>query len=190
MPHLSTPEKSLILLIDPAGSHAAKLDLHIAQTLRASFALLEEATKILQIPRYFAYPANTSERDDWLSMPCEQNRKRVYGWPEGESPWANQELVTAIRDENPSNLFLGGFWLDDSLTFAALGALTAGFDTYVITDVSVARSAESRETSMERLIQSGVVPTTAHQAISEWMTEVRDTALRAELQQLISTSLS
>lgn len=189
MPFLSAPQKSCVLLVDPARQHASKTPLDFRETLERGFALLEEAAQILQIPRYFARSAEGTEPEDWFQTPCERNRKRVYDWPDGGTPWSNGDLITSIHSENRSNLYIGGFWLDDSVTFAGLNALADGYDTYLLTDVSVARYPETREPAIERLIQAGVVPTTTLQIASEWMAEVRDTGMRAKLSQLISKSL-
>ena len=189
MPFLSAPQKSCVLLVDPARRYASRLPLDFRETLERGFALLEEASQILQIPRYFAHPERRTEADDWFQTPCERNSNRVYDWPDGGTPWSNGDLVTSIHDENRPNLYIGGFWLDDSVTFAGLNALADGYDTYLLTDVSVARYPETREPAIDRLIQAGVVPTTTFQIASEWMAEVDDTGLRAKLSQLISRAL-
>ena len=136
MPFLSAPQKSCVLLVDPARQHASKTPLDFRETLERGFALLEEAAQILQIPRYFARSAEGTEPEDWFQTPCERNRKRVYDWPDGGTPWSNGDLITSIHSENRSNLYIGGFWLDDSVTFAGLNALADGYDTYLLTDVS------------------------------------------------------
>lgn len=63
MPFLSAPQKSCILLVDPARRHATGLPADFRQTLERGFALLEEAAQILQIPRYFARPERESQSD-------------------------------------------------------------------------------------------------------------------------------
>lgn len=54
---------------------------------------------------------------------------------------------------------------------------------------SAARFAEARDPTVGRLIQAGVVPTTALQVASEWMAKTHYTGMRAQLSQLISRSL-
>ena len=186
---LSAPEKSCILLIDPSRQHACGVPVGSREILERGFVLLEEAARILLIPRYFAYPAGELQTDEWFQQPCERNCKRVYDWPDGGTPWSNGDLITSIHGENRPNLYIGGFWLDDSVTFAGLNALADGYDTYLLTDVSVARYPETRGPAIERLIQAGVVPTTTLQIASEWMAEAHDTGMRAKLSQLISRSL-
>ena len=186
---LSAPQKSCVLLVDPARRHASRIPLDFRETLERGFALLEEAAQILQIPRYFAHPEGRTESDDWFQTLCGRSRKRVYSWPEGGTAWSNGDLITSIHSENRPNLYIGGFWLDDAVTFAGLNALADGYDTYLLSDVSVARYSETREPAIERLIQAGVVPTTTLQIASEWMAEAHDTGMRAKLSQLISKSL-
>lgn len=190
MPFLSAPQKSCILLVDPARRHASRTPVDLRESLERGFSLLEEAAQILQIPRYFARPKGDTETNNWFQAPCERNRKRVYSWPEGGTPWSNGDLVTSIHSENRHNLYICGFWLDDAVTFAALNALADGYDTYLLVDISAARFPETREPAIERLIQAGVVPTTSFQIVSEWMAQAHDTGMRDRLSDLISRSLS
>lgn len=157
---------------------------------RARFRLARRSRPDSFDPEVLCLPGGRAETDEWFQQPCERNRKRVYDWPNGGTPWSNGDLITSIHSENRPNLYIGGFWLDDAVTFAGLNALADGYDTYLLTDVSVARYPETREPAIERLIQAGVVPTTTLQIASEWMAEAHDTGMQAKLSQLIFRSLS
>lgn len=189
MTFLSAPEKSCILLMDPARRYASRIPLDSHETLERGFAILEKSAQILQIPRYFARPDGHPRSDEWFQTPCERNGKRVYDWPDGGTPWSNGDMVASIHRENRSNLYIGGFWLDDAVTFAGLNALAEGYNTYLLYDVSAARFPETRGPAVDRLIQAGVVPTTTFQIASEWMAKARDSEIRAQLSELISRSL-
>ena len=71
-------------------------------------------------------------------------------------------------------LFLGGLWLEDTVTFAALDALAHGFDTYLLTDLTICRHDNLRAAAMDRLLQAGVVPTTVRQMVAEWLATSQD----------------
>jgi len=146
---------------------------------------LDKATRLLRIPFFLGYPASVFDNDAGG-----RTGEHIFKWADGASPWSDGRLAEAIARENRSRLFLGGFLLEDSVTFAALGALADGDDVYVMLDVMVARSADTREAAIERMIQAGVVPTTAIQVASEWGATIKDPDTRTRLQEIIAEGLS
>lgn len=185
---LSAPDQSCVLVIDALRQNAAHTPATEAGKLAQRFSLLGHAADYLRIPRLFACPSSRPSTPDWLQQPCERNAKRMFRWPTGGSPWSNQQLVEAIHKEDRSCLFVCGFWLDDAVSFTALSALAEGYDTFLLTDMSVAYSKDARQPILTRLVQAGVVPTTLRQATSEWMSEIHDQHVRTELNKLITTS--
>jgi hypothetical protein len=65
-------------------------------------------------------------------------------------------------------LYLGGLWLDEDILVAALAAQSAGYDTRVLIDLSIARRRVDRSPTLTRLNQHGVLLTTTRQAAYEW----------------------
>jgi hypothetical protein len=65
-------------------------------------------------------------------------------------------------------LYLGGLWLDEDILVAALAAQSAGYDTRVFIDLSIARRRCERSPTLTRLNQHGVLLTTTRQAAYEW----------------------
>jgi hypothetical protein len=65
-------------------------------------------------------------------------------------------------------LYLGGLWLDADILVAALAAQSAGYDTRVLIDLSIARRRCDRAPTLTRLNQHGILLTTTRQAAYEW----------------------
>lgn len=81
---------------------------------------------------------------------------------------------------------VSGFWLETTVTFLVLPALACGFDVFLALDATPARSEDARGPAKDRLIQSGAVPTTAEQLVSEWMEASTDLDQRSALASMMS----
>ena len=97
------------------------------------------------------------------------------------SAWADTPLGAALAASDRSSLLLGGYWLDECVTFTALNALAEGYDVYLLTDASPPLDVNERYTAILRLVQAGVVPTTTKQAIREWAADIADASQRGQL---------
>src|SRR5262249_8455160 len=65
--------------------------------------------------------------------------------------------------------------LEEYITFAAIKALSEGYDAYILADASPTRDGNAPETALLRLVQAGVVPMTTRQVIREWAADLSDT---------------
>ena len=182
---LSTPDRSCLLLLDVRKGHTDALTADVRDSLEQRLLCLDKATRLLRIPFFLGYPASVFDNDAGG-----RTGEHIFKWADGASPWSDGRLAEAIARENRTRLFLGGFWLEDSVTFAALGALADGHDVYVMFDVALARRAETREAAIERMVQAGVVPITAVQVVSEWAAMIEDADIRTILREIISKDLS
>lgn len=73
------------------------------------------------------------------------------------------------RDIRPSSLFIAGAYLEDQISICALNALAAGYDVYLLNDVTIPRDTVHRETFIARLTQAGVVLSTVQQMLYQWL---------------------
>ena len=67
-------------------------------------------------------------------------------------------------------LLLGGFHLEDAITFVGLEGLVQGFDVFLLADLIDAQDPKFSEFHWHRLFQAGGVPTTMSQMLTEWKT--------------------
>jgi nicotinamidase-related amidase len=64
-------------------------------------------------------------------------------------------------------LIMAGIWTSVWVMFPALNAVTAGFTVYTVMDASGDPSLIASQTTLARLSQAGVVPTTTKTLLSE-----------------------
>jgi len=69
--------------------------------------------------------------------------------------WENPEFVEAIRKTGRNKIVMSGITTDVCVAFAALSAIDAGFEVYVVTDASGAQSPAVQEAAIERMSQAG-----------------------------------
>jgi len=86
----------------------------------------------------------------------------------------------AVKKTGRKRLIFGGLHTEICLTFAAVEALKAGYDTMFVTDAVGGRSQTAHRTAIERLSQSGAVPNTALAVLCElfrdWTSPMADKA--------------
>ncbi|MCP4079876.1 MAG: isochorismatase family protein [Planctomycetaceae bacterium] len=177
-----------MLIVDPLKARCNLLDAVHSAMVRKQFAMLDDASNIVGVPRFFAVSEAKDIRSDWLSRPCEKSRKRIYDFSADCAPWSNTNLVEAIKTEKRERLFICGFWLDSTVSATALDAYVDGFDVHLVSDVAPARNAIQGKSALERLLQIGVVPISTQQLLYEWMTKTPDITERENLLQLIGNS--
>lgn len=183
----SVPDTSCLLIVEPTAGSLRALPKVVQLNTLARFQSLDEATDLARVPRYFAtYEESETQRDNWLSHPCENVRQRVFPCLPTQAPWQNDDLVTAIKSEKRERLFLCGFWLDASLGSAALEAFVEGFDVHLLVDLSFSRSEIGRADTIHRLTQYGIVPITISQLVFEWMSWTSDGAAASALNLIAS----
>lgn len=167
------PNESCFLIVEPARHHSRLLGEEIEATTATKFSLLDEASTLARVPRWFAvYDQIAAET--WLSTPCSARRNRVFACDDTKMPWHNSDLVEAIRSEGRGRLILCGFWLDAALGSSALEALSDGFNVHVITDLTFSRDRKARDEAFRRLEQFGIVPVRLSQVIYELMSWTED----------------
>ncbi len=81
--------------------------------------------------------------------------------------WDNEDFVKAVRATGRRTLIMAGVWTSVCVTFPALDAKAAGFKVYAVTDASGDPSEMASRTTLARLAQAGIVPTTANAELSE-----------------------
>ncbi|MCP4408087.1 MAG: isochorismatase family protein [Gammaproteobacteria bacterium] len=181
---LAVPEKSQLLFIDPISQNLDKLGTELAKQTSEQFRRLSAAADLALVPRYFAISAATPGQDNWLSTPCEKNKPRVFQFGRDRPVWSNEDMLDAMRKEDREQLFVCGFWLDDVVTAAALEAQPMGFDTHVVTDLSIAHNQQKRHLSLDRLNQYCIVPIPLQNLLYEWTAKTDDDMRRKELREL------
>ncbi len=185
---LASPENSCLLLINPLLGNCDVLSNDQSGYMRTQFLVLEAASNIIGIPRYFSISDEEEKSQKWLSKPCEKSNSKIFDFSEDTTPWSNLRLVEAIKAEKRERLFICGFWLDSTVSATALDAYVDGYDVHLVSDIAPARNAIQGKSALERLLQIGVVPISTQQLLYEWMTKTPNKSDRENLHQLIENS--
>ena len=176
-PLLKPPECS-VLVLDSAGD---------ASTQDPDDDIIAGRNRILQAASLCGIPALLAVRD--LSAAAAHDgvssTRQIYNPPMPGNPWAETPLGLALARGSRTSLLICGYWLDECITFTALNALSEGYDIYLVTDASPPLDVDQRHIAILRLVQAGIVPTTARQVVREWAGEIPDASQRAQLLALL-----
>jgi Isochorismatase family len=187
MSPLLRPEDCCILLIDPLQRNvsSANIDDNEQQALISRHGLVERAAHALHVPKFFAIYGQADDRSEWIAQPCVAADPRIYSISSSGSLWIGSGIGVALSEMGRACLVLCGFWLEESVTFAALNALADGFDVFVLLDACPSRERDAQNHATNRLLQAGVVPLTTTQMVREWAEAVPDELLRSTLLDLL-----
>lgn len=187
MAPLLKPDDCSILLIDPVQRNvsSAQIDESDRHALISRHALVEKAAKALKVPKYFAIYGEAEDEREWIAQPCEPAEPRIYVIGNG-SLWVSSGIGAALAEGGRACLVLCGFWLEGSVTFAALNALADGFDVFVLLDACPSGERDAQNHAINRLLQAGVVPLTTAQLVREWAEAVTDKFQRSVLLNLLA----
>ncbi|WP_254522510.1 hydrolase [Natrinema caseinilyticum] len=81
--------------------------------------------------------------------------------------WENEAYVEAVEATGQDRLVMAGLWTEVCVCFAALSALEAGYDVYVVADACGGRTDTDHELALERVIDAGATPVTWAQVLYE-----------------------
>jgi len=167
MAPLLRPSECSVLVVDALNSQDGE------------FAVIANRDRVLQaasvcgIPSFVAlylHDPATGEREN-LS-----DTARYYRLPAIGALWHDSAFGRALAQTGRPSVLLCGHWLEEYITFAAIKALSEGYDAYILADASPTRDGNTREIALLRLVQAGVVPMTTRQVIREWAADASDTS--------------
>jgi nicotinamidase-related amidase len=81
--------------------------------------------------------------------------------------WENETYVEAVEATDRDRLVMAGLWTEVCVCFAALSALEAGYDVYVVADACGGRTTADHEHALERMVNAGATPVTWAQVLYE-----------------------
>ncbi len=89
----------------------------------------------------------------------------------------------AVEATGRNRLLIGGIATDGCVLQTALGAVRAGYETYVVADASASTSLEAHNVAVQRMTMAGIVPVTWWSVAAEFQLEPRfaDSPVRQQL---------
>lgn len=157
----------LLLLDHQTGLFSTVKDITVAE-LRANVMALTQIATLLKLP--IITTASVPDGPNGPVMPeiAQLAPQAVYVPRHGEvNAWDNDQFVKAVRETGKKALIMAGVWTSVCVMFPALDAKAAGYTVYAVMDASGDPTEMASHTTLVRLAQSGVVPTTTNAVISE-----------------------
>jgi nicotinamidase-related amidase len=158
----------VILMLDhQSGLFQTVKDISVLE-LRANTAALAKAAALLKIPVITTASEPNGPNGPLMPEIHQYAPHAVYVPRKGEvNAWDNEDFVKAVRATGKKTLIMAGVWTSVCVMFPALDAKAAGFKVYAVMDASGDPSELASRTTLARLAQAGVVPTTTNAVISE-----------------------
>jgi nicotinamidase-related amidase len=164
---MNVDDTALLLLDHQSGLFQTVKDITVAE-LRANVMALARIATLLKLP--IITTASIPEGPNGPVMPeiAKLVPQAVYVPRHGEvNAWDNDLFVKTVRQTGKKTLIMAGVWTSVCVMFPALDAKAAGFNVYAVIDASGDRSEMVSRTTVARLAQSGIVPTTTDAVVSE-----------------------
>jgi nicotinamidase-related amidase len=165
---LLDPSDTVFLLLDhQAGLFQTVKDIEVTELRRNTTALARLAT-LLKIPVITTASEPGGPNGPLMPEIHEAAPHAVYVPRKGEvNAWDNADFVRTVKATGRKTLVMAGVWTSVCVMFPALDAKAAGFKVYAVIDASGDPSELASRTTLARLAQAGVIPTSANAVLSE-----------------------
>jgi nicotinamidase-related amidase len=165
---LLDPADTLILLLDhQAGLFQTVKDIAVAD-LRRNVEMIAKLATLLKIPVVTTASEPNGPNGPLMPEIHQYAPHAVYVPRKGEvNAWDNSAFVEQVQSTGRKTLVMAGVWTSVCVMFPALDARSAGFDVYAVIDASGDPSELASRTTLARLVQGGVIPTSTNALLSE-----------------------
>jgi nicotinamidase-related amidase len=165
---LLDPSDTVILLLDhQTGLFQTVKDISITD-LRANTTMLARLATLQKIPVIVSASEPNGPNGPLMPEIQQAAPHAIYVPRKGEvNAWDNQDFVDTVRRTGRKTLLIAGVWTSVCVAFPALDAKAAGYKVYTVMDASGDPSELISRTTLARLAQAGVIPTSANAVLSE-----------------------
>ena len=165
---LLDPSDTVILLLDhQTGLFQTVKDIGITE-LRANTAMLARLATLHRIPVIVSASEPNGPNGPLMPEIQQAAPHAIYVPRKGEvNAWDNPDFVDTVRKTGRKTLLIAGVWTSVCVAFPALDARAAGYKVYTVMDASGDPSELVSRTTLARLAQAGVIPTSANAVLSE-----------------------
>jgi nicotinamidase-related amidase len=165
---LLDPADILMLFLDhQSGLFQTVKDINVAE-LRTNTIVLAKLATLLKIPAITTASEPNGPNGPLMPEIHQFAPHAVYVPRKGEvNAWENEDFVKAVRATGKKTLIMSGVWTSVCVMFPALDAKAEGFKVYAVIDASGDPSEMVSRTTLARLAQAGVIPTSANAVLSE-----------------------
>ncbi|MFN7110088.1 MAG: isochorismatase family protein [Brevundimonas sp.] len=162
------PSDTVILLLDhQSGLFQTVKDIPVAD-LRRNVEMIARLATLLKVPVITTASEPGGTNGPLMPEIHELAPHAVYVARKGEvNAWDNEDFVAQVQSTGRRTLIMAGVWTSVCVAFPALDAQAAGYEVYAVMDASGDPSEMASRTTLARLVQGGVKPTTTNSVLSE-----------------------
>jgi nicotinamidase-related amidase len=168
-PPLIDPNDAVVLLLDhQTGLFQTVRDIGITE-LRNNVVTLAKAATIQKVPIITTASEPNGPNGPLMAELDSAAPSAQFVPRKGEiSAWDNEDFVKAVRATGKKTLIMAGVWTSVCVAFPALQAKEEGYRVYFVTDASGDPSEMASRTTVARLAQAGIIPTSANAVMCEF----------------------
>jgi nicotinamidase-related amidase len=164
---LDSSDTVILLLDHQAGLFQTVKDIEVAD-LRRNVEMIAKLATLLKLPVITTASEPNGPNGPLMPEIHEYAPHAVYVPRKGEvNAWDNEDFVEKVRATGRKTLVMAGVWTSVCVMFPALDARAAGYDVYAVIDASGDPSELASRTTLARLVQGGVIPTSTNAILSE-----------------------
>jgi nicotinamidase-related amidase len=166
--HLLTPQNCALIIIDYQPTQIQSIRSMDQQVLVDRVVQLARLGMLYRLPIVLSTVNVTSGKNEPTIAPL---RDVLPGIPTLDrttiNAWEDVEFRQAVRAAGRRKLIMAALWTEACLTFPALDAMLAGYETYPVTDAVGGTSPEAHQAGLDRIAQAGGQPTSVVQVACE-----------------------
>ncbi|MBB3318875.1 nicotinamidase-related amidase [Rhizobium sp. BK181] len=156
-----------ILLIDHQVGLFQTVKVISVRDLRANATTLAKLASLLKIPVITTASEPKGPNGPLIPEIHEFAPHATYVPRKGEvNAWDNPEFVETVRSTGRKTLIMAGVWTSVCVMFPALSAIAAGYKVYAVIDASGDPSELVSRTTLARLVQAGIIPTSTNTVVA------------------------
>lgn len=178
-----TPDNCVFAFIDHQTGLMNLVENTTAVTFKNYVIGLAKTAKIHGVPTVITTSAESGPNGPFLPEVLQiLPQAPVIPRPGQINAWDNPDFVAAIEKTGRKKIVMSGITTDVCVTFAALSALDAGYEVYVVTDACGSMSAEVQTASLIRMSEAGATIGTWFAISCELLSDWRNPAGQATAQ--------
>ncbi len=153
-----TPDNCAFAFIDHQTGLMNLVDSHRPVEFKNMVIALAKTAKLHKVPSVITTSAETGPNGPFLpEVLALLPEAPLISRPGQINAWDNADFVEAIRKTGRRKIVMSGITTDVCVAFAALSALDAGFEVYVVVDASGSMNRETQQASLMRMADAGAI---------------------------------
>lgn len=164
---LDANDTAVLLLDHQTGLFQTVKDVPV-DDLRRNTVVLAKIAELAKMPIITTASEPNGPNGPLMTELAEAAPNAKYVPRKGEvSSWDNADFVAAVEATGRKTLIMAGVWTSVCVAFPALQAQADGYKVYFVMDASGDPSEMASRTTLARLTQAGIIPTTTNAVLSE-----------------------